>query len=465
MERSLAYAGESASNCGSGMRDQPEVQGSGPSLRSTVGVLDTLRFNLRYVVPNILQGLFIRRPRWVALFARLDDGFVSAGPRLRGLYGRNAAWVRFLSKPSLLLFDREVIQRVLDNSPDVYGPPAAKCRGMAHFQPAAVTVSAGVDWQRRRAFNVAALGDPYADMELAAMVHAVCAEEGAALGAKAELRWADFAHTSQSIMLRVIFGRADEDHRVAHEMLRALMSRANWLIVRPSLRRLQAYQARLQELIASAARGSLAFRARSLPGAASIPIADQVTHWMFAMSDTLCENVARAAGVIHAIPRTRDLARQEVQNVNLRNPTAPGLLKYIRACLEETMRLWPSTPFIVRKALHADTICGQRITPGDQLVIPNVLNHVDPTAIAAALEWYPERWLEHSQPSNFYHLSGGAQSCAGAEIARYVGTQFLAQLVNSGEFHTRNPRIVSAQRLPASYNPFAIRLVAANPRA
>jgi cytochrome P450 len=449
------------------MRDPSEVQGNGPSLRSTAGVLDTLRFNLRYVVPNILQGLFIRRPRWVALFARLDRGFVSAGlgPRLRERYGRSAARVRFLGKPSLLLFDREAIQRVLDNSPDVYGPPAAKCRGMAHFQPAAVTVSAGVDWQSRRAFNLAALGDPYADMELAAMVHAVCAEEGAALGAKAELRWADFAHTSQRIMLRVIFGRADDDHRTAHEMLRALMSRANWLIVRPSLRRLEAYQTRLQRLIAGAARGTLAFRARTLPDAARIPMADQVTHWMFAMSDTLSENVARAAGVIHAIPRSRELARQEVRKVNLRNPTAPGLLRYIRACLEEAMRLWPSTPFIVRRALQTDTICGHRVTSGDQLVIPNVLNHVDPTAVAAALEWYPERWLEHSQPSKFYHLSGGAQSCAGAEIARYVGTQVLAELVNSGEFHTHNPRIVSAQRLPASYNPFAIRLVAANSRA
>ena len=449
------------------MRHPSEVQGSGPGLRSTAGVLDTLRFNLRYVVPNILQGLFIRRPRWVALFARLDHGFVSAGlgPKLRALHGGNAAWVRFLTKPALLLFDREAIQHVLDNSPDVYGPPAAKCRGMAHFQPAAVTVSAGLDWQRRRAFNVAALGDPYADMELAAMVHAICAEEGAALGAKAELRWADFARTSQSIMLRVIFGRADEDHRMAHEMLRALMSRANWLVFRPSVRRLKAYQARLQGLIAGAARGTLAFRARTLPDAASIPVADQVTHWMFAMSDTLCENVARAAGVIHAIPRTRDLARQEVRNVNLRNPTAPGLLKYMRACLEETMRLWPSTPFIVREALHTDTISGHSITPGDQLVIPNVLNHLDPTAVARASEWYPERWLEHSQPSMFYHLSGGAQSCAGAQIARYAGTQFLAELVNGGEFHTHNPRIVSAQRLPASYNPFAVRLVAANPRA
>jgi cytochrome P450 len=449
------------------MRDLSEVQGSGPSVRSTAGVVDTLRFNLRYVVPSILQGLFIRRPRWVALFARLQRGFVSAGlgPRLRELYGGDAAWLRFLSKPALLLFDGQAIQRVLDNSPEKYGPPAAKCRGMAHFQPAAVTVSTGVDWQIRRAFNVAALGDPYAEAELAAMLHAVSADEGAALGAKATLQWADFARTSQTIMLRVIFGRADEDHRKVHETLRALMARANWLIVRPSERRLNAYQAQLQELIAGAARGTLAFRARTLPDAARIPVADQVTHWMFAMSDTLGENLARAAGVMHAIPRSRDLARQEMQNVDLRNPTAPGLLRYIRACLEETMRLWPSTPFIVREAVHGDTICGYRIRPGDQLVIPNVLNHVDPSSVAAAAEWYPERWLEHSELSKFCHLSGGAQSCAGAQIVRYVGTQVLAELVHRAELRTQKPRIVSAQRLPASYNPFAIRLVAADQRA
>ena len=449
------------------MRDLSDVQGSEPGLRSSAGILDTLRFNLRYVVPNILQGLFIRRPRWVALFARLHRGFVSAGLgyRLRGPYGGSAVRVRFLSKPSLLLFDGQAIQRVLDNSPDKYGPPAAKCRGMAHFQPAAVTVSTGADWRSRRALNVAALGDPYADMDLAAMVHAVCAQEGAALGAKAELRWADFAHTSQTIMLRVIFGRADDNHRTAHEMLRALMSRANWLVVRPSVDRLKAYQARLQGLVAGAEPGTLAFRARTLPDAAGIPVADQVTHWMFAMSDTLSENVARAAGVIHAIPRSRDLARQEVHNVNIGDPAAAGRLSYICACLEEAMRLWPSTPFIVREALHTDTLGGQRVSPGDQVVIPNVLNHLDPRAVARALEWYPERWLEHPPPSRFYHLSGGAQSCAGAQIARYVGTQILAELVNRAAFRTHKPRIVSAERLPASFNPFAIRLVAAGARA
>jgi cytochrome P450 len=78
--------------------------------------------------------------------------------------------------------------------------------------------------------------------------------------------------------------------------------------------------------------------------------------------------------------------------------------------------------------------------------------------VEAALEWFPERWLEPRKPPAFYHLSGGAQSCSGADIARFIGVHVLAELLAEREFQALYPRIVNERRLPAAYNAFAIHL-------
>ena len=102
---------------------------------------------------------FLRRPVWVRIVSSLRCGFLSAGlgPRFKAKYGREGVCARFLVKPSMILFDQEAIQHVLKNSPSIYGAPAAKQRGMSHFQPGAVTISHGHEWEERRRFNEAVL--------------------------------------------------------------------------------------------------------------------------------------------------------------------------------------------------------------------------------------------------------------------------------------------------------------------
>jgi cytochrome P450 len=439
------------------MKNEKAAQAFKPMPKASLA--DNLRFNLVYVLPTVLQGAFLRKPRWVAVLSRLRRGFVSPGmsPRLKR-YATDAVRVRFLGTPSLLLFDPRAIAHVLDRSPSIYGAPAAKRKGMYHFQPEAVTVSNGQKWKERRAFNESVLC-PHHPHPLLPAIHAIVREEAKSLAVMNQVLWDDFANVFERITLRTMFGRAAEPEREIARLLKQLMGRANTPFLPRRERLFRKFHSQLEEAIRTAEPKSLAAMARQVPKAGAIPVADQVTHWLFAMNDTLCENSVRAAGVIHALGATRKRARDEVAGKDLDDPQSSRSLPFLAACLEEAMRLWPSTPFLLREAMDDDTLCGHRVQGGDQIVIPNLFNHVDATAFARATEWYPERWLQASELPRFHHFSAGSQSCPGADLARFIGIGVLATLIAGRERQTLLPRVVSECRLPGVYNPFAIQLV------
>ncbi len=81
---------------------------------------------------------------------------------------------------ALLLLGREPIRRALEGSPDPFAAdPEPKKSGMSHFQPDALTISRGADWEDRRRFTDAVLGEGMSS--LADRFAAVCLEEASSL--------------------------------------------------------------------------------------------------------------------------------------------------------------------------------------------------------------------------------------------------------------------------------------------
>ena len=117
----------------------------------------------------------------------------------------------------LLVLATGDVRRVLEGSPSPFAAdPEAKRKGMVHFQPDALTISRGAEWQSRRRFTEAVLGQVAADR-----VTEVVRDEvrdliaGPVRAADGELRWddgGDFDPAAVIVLPRRILPRETPGH-------------------------------------------------------------------------------------------------------------------------------------------------------------------------------------------------------------------------------------------------------------
>ena len=80
-------------------------------------------------------------------------------------------------------------------------------------------------------------------------------------------------------------------------------------------------------------------------------------------------------------------------------------------CVQEAMRLWPTTPMLLREATCAGVL-GDVHGPKLQVLIWNAANHRDAAVVLSPDRFDPDRWSGSSSNWQFNHLSNGRQSCA-----------------------------------------------------
>lgn len=111
----------------------------------------------------------------------------------------------------------------------------------------------------------------------------------------------------------------------------------------------------------------------------------------------------------------------------------PEALKFTRAVLDETMRLYPPAYLIARQARGPDTIAGHAVRKGDVVFIAPWLLHRhvklwdDPDAFV------PQRFLTGTPPDRFAYLPFGVgpRICIGAHFALTEATLALARIVGA----------------------------------
>lgn len=395
-----------------------------------VGRVDNLRFNALQTLPQFLRGTFTRRPRWSALLDRLlsDPQGVRLVGALRRKYHSDYLWLDMLGKPSLLVLDVDGIRQVLDASPRDYGPPDLKVRGMAHFQPDALTISTGNDWRRRRDFSDAVLASGMA-------VHPRAAEFLVAVGTTigpgvagdaATVRWADFHAAFRRLTTAIVFGPQVEAEPLLAR-LDALMQRANNIVGRSDTPARRALHDGIRGRVLDPHAGGLAAVACAhAKNVDALPVAGQMTHWLFAMKDTLATNCANALALIAAHPEAQERARAEAAAADLADPAAVDGLRFLEGCLRDTMRLWPTTPLIVRKALRDTALNGRPVPAGAQVVIHNGFNHRNAEAVEEPDRFHPDAWQHGVWDYRFNPLSNGPQACGGRELVLFLGKAVLA---------------------------------------
>ncbi|GGO88463.1 cytochrome P450 [Nocardioides phosphati] len=424
-------------------------------------LVEGVRFTAQVGVPNVVQGLFKKRPGVVSTVGRLPADALAyrlvAG--LAEKYGPDPFWVRVGGDEALLLTHPDDIHTVLGGSPSPFASdPDAKRKGMTAFQPTALTISRGDLWADRRAFAEAVLQTGSPLHSLAATFAAVAAQEADALVAGGDLSFEAINAAFQRLTRRVVLGTAAADDTALTDQLGELMAAGNKMPGEPA-EGYDAFHARLAEYVAAPDADALTGLVAGAPSTDETDVPGQLIHWLFAMGDTLPTNLYRALALLAAHPEALARVREEAtakgaggtdgsRAVGAGAVEAVAGSAYLAGCILEAMRLWPTTGLFGRvQAEEVRWKNGQKTPAGTQLLIHNLFNHRNRERIPFADRFAPEEWSEGTAGDDwsFNFFSHGPQGCPGAGMSIFLGQAFLGRLLAQA-----TPRITAGASLDAA---------------
>jgi cytochrome P450 len=420
---------------------------------------DSLKFVTTGLIPSLARGLFSPRPRamrWLTA-TNSDSRAIKVLSGIRDKHGGQG--VRLLGGRMVVLWGPDAIREVLDRSADVYASDSgAKGKGMSHFQPDALTLSRGEEWRDRRAFNESVLATPERVHPFGERFLTVVADEVDRLRIGDTLEWSQWERMFDHITLRVIFGDRSRCDQELTELLEKLMGEANRIagVGDPNDEYYEFY-GQLERHLADPEPGSMVARFAEAPQSERTRVVQQIPHWIFATRDTLGANAYRALGAIVADPNVEGRVRSELEGADLSDPSAVDGLRYLEGCLEETMRLWPTTPLIAREVTRNTTLLGERLEEGTQVMLLNAFNHRDPEQVSNADRLDPERWDDGERDYRFNHLSNGTQDCPGGPLVLLLGKAVLARMLDEYKLRLEEPELEPGPELPHMLNFFEMR--------
>jgi Cytochrome P450 len=408
-------------------------------------LVEGLRFTAQVAVPNVIQGLFRRRRTAVgaATKAGADGLAVSFIGGLLRSYGEGPLWIRVAKDEALLLLGRDAIRHGLEGSPDPFAAdPEPKKSAMERFQPDALTISREPEWSDRRRFTEAVLDTDRPVHRLGDRFAAVAVEAAQAL--PAQLDWDTWNAAVRRVAREVILGPGAADDEELSQMLGELMDKSN-PPGRGDSGLLERYTERLQGYVDAGQEGSLVGLFPQAPSTELTRPARQVTHWLFALGDTLAINAFRCLALlaVHDAERARTVDDDA----------------FLGACLQEAMRLWPTTPMLSRVTAHDTEWDGVSVPEGTQLLIVNTFNHRDREAVEFADRFDPEQWLsgEAGGDWQFNHFSHGPQGCPGAGLSLLVGQATLGTVLRERLVRLEQPGLDPDKPLPHMLDFFALK--------
>jgi cytochrome P450 len=431
-----------------------EIETSGLTRAS---VPDTLRVVAGVFAPVLGRGIIVRRPRVVALLekADADHRLVRTLQRLRARYGPGPLQLAVPGRSVVLVLSPADVQQVLEGTPEPFATSTPEKRAaLGKFQPHGVLVSHGADRADRRRFTEQVLETPRPVHHLAERFAAVVGEETRELlGAAArtgELRWDAFAPAWWRIVRRVVLGDGARDDHELTDLLARLRGEANWSVFHPSRPGLrERFLDRLRAHLRRAEPGSLAALVAEAPTSPRTYPDEQVPQWLFAF-DAAGMATYRALALLATHPAERAAARAEDGR------DRPGL----RAALLESVRLWPTTPAILRETT-TDTELGGRTVPAHTLVaVFDGFFQRDDETLPYADRFAPDIWRDGSAPAGraLVPFSAGPAVCAGRNLVLFLGSAFLAALLDGHDVApVSGPRLGPGRRLPATLDPFRLR--------
>ncbi|WP_461030387.1 cytochrome P450, partial [Streptomyces sparsus] len=422
---------------------------------------------LRYVLlPAVAGGVILRRPAGMAMAARRDwDGKgVRVAREMRERYGPGPLMLLERGRPAALVLDPADSERLLASTPEPFSAAPREKRGaLGQFQPHGVLISEGSERRARRQVNEDVLdtGRPV-HRSADRMVRIVREEVGHLLAdhtAGTALTWDDFSAAWWRAVRRITLGDVARDDTVITSQLDSLRAAGNWSVLSPRRVLLRAaFSRRLNAYAAAAESDALIAQARSRGAADGSDPVDQVPHWLFAF-DAAGMTVWRTLALLATHPAQAAEAQREIRAS--REEELP-LLPFLRACATEAVRLWPTTPLILRESTEDTEWHGRTVPAGTLFVIYAPYLHRSDTAGPDKDRFAPESWLDGSARANtaLVPFSAGPAGCPGEDLVLLTASSWLAAALDGRTWSLthRTPQVELGpdQPLPAGLNPFGL---------
>lgn len=419
---------------------------------------DGIRALTQVVGPVAAGGAITRRPRVMlgSQLTGLDKRSVRTMQHLSERYGPGPVVVRLPGRRFTFLLEPDQVHQVLNGSPEPFSPATREKRGaLGHFQPAGVLVSSPEQRAVRKPFNDEVLQAGRKVHEHGRQMAGVVREEMAALLGQARftgtLDWDGFIIAWQRMVRRIVLGdSAREDHAVTDDLLR-LRKDANWSFLKPTrTRRQKRLLNRLAQYVERAEPGSLAQMVADVPAPEGTKKHHQIPQWMFAF-DAAAWATYRALALVVSHPGAAHTTRQEF--------AAGADLPYLRACILESLRLWPTTPAILRDTTTETTWAGRRLPAGASVIIFAPFFHRDHTRIQGAHQFVPEQWLRERTDADWplVPFSGGPAMCSGRNVVLHTAGTALGHLLADQHYAPEDLPVSPHHAMPGTISPFHLR--------
>lgn len=425
----------------------------------SASVADTLRLVANPVLPFFARGPFARRKHVVRVvqWLDLDARAVRSLQRMRTRYGPGPLRLRLPGRRFTFLLEPDQVHRVLDESPVPFSSATVEKRaGLGHYQPEGLIISSPQERAVRAPFNAAVLDEGSPLHRLHEPMTTAVREEATDLLRRSRqagvLTWDDFLTTWWRGVRRVMLGdSAREDEAISDELLR-LRNDANRVYLIPSRGRTRSsFLSRMEQYVEQAEPGSLAGLVASTDAPPGTVKHQQMVQWLFA-SDGAGFATFRTLALLAAHPEAAERARAELD----RAPDLP----FLRACVLESLRLWPAVPVILRDTTEETRWPGGSLPSGAPVIIFAPFFHRDGTRLAEADRFSPELWLGRRTAEDWplVPFSGGPGMCPGRNVALLTATTMLATLLEQ-DWRVDDRRLGAGQPLPGTLSPFELTFI------
>jgi cytochrome P450 len=163
-------------------------------------------------------------------------------------------------------------------------------------------------------------------------------------------------------------------------------------------------------------------------------LGDEVATMILAGHETTATALFWALYLLALDPVTQDQLAAEVRGASQNGALDVERLKFTRAVVDETMRLYPPAFLIARAAAGPDTISGLPVKKHDVIVIAPWLLHRHEKLWRDPSAFIPQRFMAPSPPPDrfaYLPFGVGARVCIGAHFALVEATLALAKLIGA----------------------------------